>query len=82
MLMLPGNLIYPVSLTESGFGLVKAEGNSVFHALHMCIQNPGIITDPGFWFGLSAADDTFNLTAVFLQIFPDIDAVYKALGVE
>ena len=66
---------------EPGTCLVEMEGDTVFHALDMCVQDPAVVADTGFGAGFSPAGDGFQDAAavfvdtvpVFCQIFTDID---------
>ena len=40
VLLVTRDFINPVAFTESGSGLMIGEGNAVFHALQMCVQDP------------------------------------------
>ncbi len=73
VLKLPWDIVDFVSSAQSGTGLVEMERDTVFDALHMGIQDPCKITDPGFRSGFSAAGYRAYLSAVLLQVRTDID---------
>lgn len=72
---------------EPGTCLVEMEGDAVFHALDMYIQDPAVITGTGFWAGFSPAGDGLQDAAsvlvhtapVFRQIFAYINGFQHRL---
>lgn len=72
---------------EPGTCLVEMEGDAVFHALDVCIQDPAVITDTGFGAGFSPAGDGLQDAAsvlvhtapVFRQIFAYINGFQHRL---
>ena len=96
MLVFPRDLIDFLYMTamavrnrpaEPGACLVEMEGDTVFHALDMCIQDPAVITDSGFGAGFSPAGDGLQDAAsvlvhtapVFRQIFAYINGFQHRL---
>ena len=80
MLVFPRDLVDFLNVTamsvrdrsaEPGACLVKMEGDAVFHALDVCIQDPAVITDTGFGAGFSPAGDGLQDTAaIFIHAVP------------
>ena len=96
MLVFPRDLVDFLNVTamsvrdrsaEPGACLVKMEGDAVFHALDVCIQDPAVITDTGFGAGFSPAGDGLQDAAsvlvhtapVFRQIFAYINGFQHRL---
>ena len=47
MLIFPGDLVDLIAAFQLRPGLVVIKRNAIFHTLHVHIQYPGIIADPG-----------------------------------
>ena len=66
VLVFPGDFVDFIPAPEPRSGLMIVEGNAIFHTLQMCVQHPGVVTDPCLGSGFPAAGDGSDLTAVLL----------------
>ena len=73
VLVFSWNLVDLCTTPQSGAGLVEAERHAVFNALHVSIEHPAVVADPGVWSGLTAAGDAADLRPVLFQIGTDFD---------
>ena len=73
LLVLSRDMVDLFSALKAGTGLFEVKWHFVFHTLAHGIHHPGIITEPGFIAGFTAADNLVDLFPVFFKKAFNID---------